>query len=105
LQSVLIGDGRKYVSALMVPDYEKVRKKLDTGASNEELSEDQRVREIVQEDIESATKDFASYERPKKFALLLRELTEEESELTPTLKVKMPVVRERYGEIIESLYS
>lgn len=103
-QSILLGDGRKYVSALVVPDYEAVRKKLGTDANNEELSEDERVRDLVEEDIEVATKDFASYERPKKFALLSRELSEEEGELTPTLKVKMPVVREHYGEAIESLY-
>lgn len=103
-QSILLGDGRKYVSALVVPDYEAVRKKLGTDATNEELSEDERVRNLVEEDIEGATKDFASYERPKKFALLSRELSEEEGELTPTLKVKMPVVREHYGEAIESLY-
>lgn len=103
-QSVLLGDGRKYVSALVVPDYESVRKALGTEAPNEKLSEDERVWDLVEEDIEAATKDFASYERPKKFALLSRELSEEEGELTPTLKVKMPVVREHYGEQIESLY-
>ena len=103
-QSVLLGDGRKYVAALIVPDYETVRKALGTDADNDMLSGDERVRDLVEKDIESATKDFAAYERPKKFALLPRELSEEEGELTPTLKVKMPVVRERYGEVIESLY-
>lgn len=104
-QSVLLGDGHKYVSALIVPDYEAVRKTLGTGQPNDELSENERVRYLVQTDIEEATKDFASYERPKKFALLPREFSEEEGELTPTLKVKMPVIREHYDETIDSLYS
>ncbi len=104
-QSVLLGDGRKYVSALIVPDYEAVRKTLGTDRPNDELSKDERVRDLVQTDIEEATKDFASYERPKKFALLPRELSEEDGELTPTLKVKMPVIRERYDETIDNLYS
>ena len=103
-QGILLGDGRKYVSALIVPDYEAVRKTLNTDAPSDRLFEDERVRTLVEKDIEAATKDFAAYERPKKFALLPRELSEEEGELTPTLKVKMRVVRERYGDVIESLY-
>lgn len=103
-QSVLLGDGRQYVSALIVPNYETVRKTLGTDAPAERLSEDERVRALIQEDIEAATKGFAAYERPKRFALLQREFSEEEGELTPTLKVKMRVVREHYGDTIESLY-
>lgn len=103
-QSVLLGDGQKYVAALIVPDYDAVRKKLGSDADNEDLAEDEKVRDLIQQDIESATEDFAAYERPKKFALLPRELSEEKGELTPTLKIKMPVVREHYGEVIESLY-
>ncbi|MDQ4106500.1 MAG: long-chain fatty acid--CoA ligase [Actinomycetota bacterium] len=103
-QSVLVGDGRQYVSALIVPDYEAVRKTLGTDAPDERLSEDERVRALIWEDIEAATKDFASYERPKRFVLLKREFSEAEGELTPTLKVKMRVVREHYGAAIESLY-
>lgn len=104
-QSVLLGDGRKYVSALIVPDYEAVRKTLGTDQPNDKLSEDERVRDLVRIDIEEATKDFASYERPKNFALLPRELSGEEGELTPTLKVKMPTIREHYNKTIENLYS
>ena len=104
-QGVILGDGYKYVSALIVPDYEAVRKTLGTDQSNDKLSRDERVRDLVQADIEAATKDFSSYERPKKFALLTRELSEEDGELTPTLKVKMPVIRERYDKTIDSLYS
>ena len=103
-QAVLLGDGRKYVSALVVPDYETVRKTLATDAPDEELAEDDRVRELVQEDIEAATEEFVSYERPKRFALLPRELNQEAGELTPTLKVRLGPVKERYGEVIEKLY-
>lgn len=103
-QSVLLGDGRKYVATLIVPDYEAVRKALSTDADNDKLSKNERVRDLVQGDIEAATKDFASYERPKKFALLSQELSEEKGELTPTLKVKMPVIREHYNDTIEGLY-
>lgn len=104
-QAILLGDGLKYVSALIVPDYDAARRELDTAAKDGELSEDERVRALIQKDLDAATAGFASYERPKRFALLARELSHESGELTPTLKVKMRVVRKRYGGIIEKLYS
>lgn len=104
-QAVVLGDGRKYVSALIVPDFDAVRKTLDISMSNEELSKDERVRGLVQEDVEEATRRFADYERPKKFELLSRELSQEEGELTPTLKVKNRVVRDRYDDVIRRLYA
>ena len=52
-----------------------------------------------------ATRDSAGYEKPKKFALLADELSQDRGELTPTLKVKMRVVRDRYADTIEKLYS
>ena len=104
-QAVLLGDGRKYVSALIVPEYDAVRRELGTAAKDGELSEDERVRALIQGDLDAVTTGFASYERPKRFALLARELSHESGELTPTLKVKMRVVRKRYGGVIEKLYS
>lgn len=104
-QAVVLGDGRKYVAALVVPDYEAVRKTLGVEDSDEELAEDERCREVVEKDMESACERFATYERPKKVALLERELSEEAGELTPTLKVKHRVVRDRYEEKIEELYA
>lgn len=104
-QSIVLGDGRKYVSALIVPDYEAVRRSLDSDAPNAQLCEDGRVRALVEKDVEEATRGFAGYERPKSFAVLPRELSQEEGELTPTLKVKLRVVREHYAEVIEKLYS
>lgn len=104
-QAVLVGDGRKYVSALVVPDYDAVRRTLGVEDANEKLAEDERVRSLIETDSETATAEFAAYERPKRFVLLARELSQEHGELTPTLKVKMSAVRERYGEQVESLYA
>jgi len=104
-QTVVLGDGRKYVSALVVPDYDAVRKTLGSEDSDESLSGDERARELVERDIEEAGRQFADYERPKKFELLSRELSQEEGELTPTLKVKNRVVRDRYDEKIRGLYA
>jgi long-chain acyl-CoA synthetase len=104
-QALLLGEGRKYVCALIAPDYEAVRRTLGAEASNSELNSDARVRELVQREIDEATKEFAAYERPKRFALLEREFSQEEGELTPTLKVKAGVVAERYDKLIESMYA
>ncbi|MBA2693465.1 MAG: long-chain fatty acid--CoA ligase [Rubrobacter sp.] len=104
-QAVVLGDGRKYVSALVVPDYDAVRKSLGSGDSDESLSGSEKAKELIQKDIEEATRQFADYERPKKFELLSRELSQEEGELTPTLKVKNRVVRDRYDDEIKSLYA
>ena len=104
-QAILIGDGRKYVSALIVPDYDAVRKSLDRNEPNERLGEDAQVRSLLKKELDGATRQFANYERPKKFALLAEELSQDRGELTPTLKVKLRVVRERYADTIEKLYS
>jgi len=105
VQAVLVGDGRRYVSALVVPDYDAVRKALGTEAANEELCEDASCREMVWREIAAHTAGFADFERPKRFALLPRELSVEAGELTPTLKVKLRVVKERYRDEIEGLYA
>ncbi|MGF1473705.1 MAG: AMP-dependent synthetase/ligase [Rubrobacteraceae bacterium] len=104
-QAILLGDGRKYVAALVVPDYDAVRNGLGRSEPNEQLSQDEHVRSLIAREVDDATRQFAGYERPKKFALLPHELSAERDELTPTLKVKMRVVKDRYADTIEKLYS
>ncbi len=104
-QAILIGDGRKYVSALLVPDYDAVRNSLGRSDPNDRLSEDAQVRSLLEKELDEATRQFADYEKPKKFALLEDELSQDRGELTPTLKVKLRVVRDNYAETIEKLYS
>jgi long-chain acyl-CoA synthetase len=104
-QAIVLGDGRKYVSAIVVPDYDAVRRELGTDASDRELAGDGSCRRLIEEAVDEACGRFAAYERPKKMVLLERELTHEADELTPTLKVKLRVVKERYAEEIEGLYA
>jgi long-chain acyl-CoA synthetase len=105
VQAVLVGDGRRYVAALVVPDFDAVRKELATEASNEELCGDARCRDLIGREIQAFSARFADFERPKRFVLLPRELSVEAGELTPTLKVKLRVVKERYRDEIEGLYA
>ncbi|CAN5869941.1 AMP-dependent synthetase/ligase [soil metagenome] len=103
-QAILLGDGRPYVAALLVPDYDAVRRTLGREDSNEILSVDEQVRNLIRRELDDATEQFAAFEKPKKFALLHRELSTEADELTPTLKVKMRVVLGRYADTISKLY-
>ena len=104
-QAVVLGDGRKYVSSLVVPNYDAVRNTLGVEDTNEALADEERCRRLVEGDVDEACARFADYERPKKVALLPRELSHEAGELTPTLKVKLRVVKERYAKNIEEMYS
>ena len=70
-----------------------------------ELSKFPAAIKIVQQDISRLTRELVDYERIRKVALLAHEFSIDGGELTPTLKVKRKVIDERYGDIIEELYS
>ena len=107
-QVVLVGNHRKFPAALIVPDFEMLEsyarlKELDIS-SREDYCRHDRILDLLRRQIESLTADLAQYEKVKKFAVLASELTVENGELTPTLKIKRRVVDFRYREIIDSLY-
>jgi long-chain acyl-CoA synthetase len=107
-QVVTIGDRRKYIVALVVPNFEALERwaderGLETG-NREELVDHPEVRALFSERIAAQSEDLAQYERIQRFALLPGELTMEAGELTPTLKVRRAIVEERYSETIEKLY-
>ncbi len=108
-QAVLIGDKRKFISALIVPDFEALQKWADRNsisyASIPELLKNEKVIELYHRKIDAVNKDLARYEQVKKFALLQEEMTLETGELTPTLKVKRRVVDEKHKDLIDSLYA
>jgi long-chain acyl-CoA synthetase len=108
-QAVIVGDKRKYVSALIVPDFERLRSwAKDQGiptSDKQELIADRRVVDLIKADVNRLTRELADYEKVKRIGLLAEEFSIDGGELTPTLKVKRRVVEEKYGELIESLYS
>jgi long-chain acyl-CoA synthetase len=108
-QAVIVGDKRKYVAALIVPDFERLRawaksEGLQTS-DKQALVAERRVVDMIKAEVNRLTRELADYEKVKRIALLADEFSIDGGELTPTLKVKRRVVEEKYGELIESLYS
>jgi long-chain acyl-CoA synthetase len=109
-QAVVVGAGRKQPAALIVAEWEAVRQAL--SEAGEEFPRD-RARlakfpaaiKLVQSDVAQLTRQLADYERIRRVALLADEFTIDKGELTPTLKVKRRVIDERFGDLIEELYS
>jgi long-chain acyl-CoA synthetase len=108
-QAVVIGDRRKFCSALIVPNVDALVPALAARGINVDdtstLATDPRVVAFYQETVDRLTPHLARFEQIKKIALLPRELTIEAGEMTPTLKVKRRVVEERYHDLIESMYA
>ena len=105
-QAMVIGYQRKFCSALIVPDFSNLKKRLnDKGFSiPDDISEDQKVIERIQKEVDKVNEELSPWETVKKFKLLDEPFTIESGELTPTMKVKRSVVNERYREEIDSMY-
>lgn len=105
-QVVVIGYNRKFCSALIVPAYTNVKKRLKREGyePSDPISEDERVRKIIQREVDRANRYLSPWETIKKFVLLDEPLSVAEEELTPTMKVKRSVVKEKYSDKIESMY-
>ena len=108
-QVVLIGNGRKFPAALIVPDWEQVRSYAELkgieARTPAEFCQHPRILNLFERQVAALTPDLAQFERVKKIALLENELTIENDEMTPTLKVKRRVVEDRYRDLIESIYA
>ncbi len=107
-QFVLIGDGRMFLTALIVPDFTALREvagQLGVVCSSvSELVHNEQITGYFERELNRVQKDLANYERVRKFTILDRPLTQEEGEITPTLKVRRKFVEERYKDIIEAMY-
>ncbi len=108
-QAVLVGDRRRYCSLLVVPAFPALESWAKAAglswSSREELVADPRVVGHVQSELLAMLEDLASFEKPKRVALLAEEFSVENGLLTPTLKVKRRVVQERLATVIDRLYS
>jgi long-chain acyl-CoA synthetase len=107
-QIAVIGDQRKFVGALIVPDFDMLRiYAADKGivyTDNEELIKRPDIFRLIESRVEEHQKDLASYEKIKRFILLPFPFTMEGRELTDTLKLRRRVILEKYASLIDSMY-
>jgi len=108
-QVAVIGDRRKFVSALIVLDHEMGPMWAQSagihGGSVDELAADPAVNEEIQKWVDEVNKQFSQVEQIKKFTILPAEWTAESEELTPTLKLKRRVIEQKYAEDIDRMYA
>jgi long-chain acyl-CoA synthetase len=106
-QAIAAGDRRSYLVALVTLDPDeapKLAQELGVSADPDAMARDEKVRERIWQDIEAVNQRFARIEQIKRFAILPRDLSQEEGELTPTLKVKRSVVYDKYAGDVDGLY-
>ena len=107
-QIAVIADQRKFVSALIVPDYallEKYAKNNDIKfASREELCANKQIHDMLMERISQSQQHLAGYEQIKRFTLLPRGFSMKNGELTNTLKIRRAVISKNYADVIDKMY-
>ena len=109
-QSMVVGNGQKFISALVVPDWQEV--KIYMRANNlpleehEKLAKSPKLLKVFQKRIdEKINPNLSDYEKIRKFRLIPQEFSQEQDELTPTLKLRRHIIEKHYQKSIQSLYS
>jgi long-chain acyl-CoA synthetase len=106
---VLLGDRRKYLAALIVPNFEKLEREaaalgVDTK-DRDELVNHPKVKQLIQEELDRFNKNLDRQEKIRRFALISRDFTIDEDEITPSLKVKRKVIDKKYKHLIDQMYA
>ncbi|MBN2206422.1 MAG: long-chain fatty acid--CoA ligase [Candidatus Aminicenantes bacterium] len=107
--AVVVGAARKFISALIVPDFEKLEGYARANAipfqNRSELCRREEIIAFLLAEVQRSTPKLASYERVKKIAVLERDFELEAGEITPTLKIRRTIVEEKYKPLIDALYA
>jgi len=105
---MLYGDRRKYITAIVVPDFKKLAEYADYKkipyTNMTELIKNEKVKQFISRRIARRQKDLPGFAQIKDFIILDKELTQDRGELTPTLKIKRRVVTAEYKDLLDSLY-
>ncbi|MCP4132678.1 MAG: long-chain fatty acid--CoA ligase [bacterium] len=104
----VIGDKKKYLSALIVPSFPELEKWAETNgvsfSSKDDLIASPAIQKLIKDEIDKNMTQYARVEQIKKFTLLNEEWTQDTGELTPTQKVKRKVLNEKYANEIKEMY-
>jgi long-chain acyl-CoA synthetase len=108
-QAIVVGDGRKFVSALIVPNRKLVTRFCRTerveAGNYEDMLGDDIVHELIRCEVQAASEGLAHHEKVKAFTLLPEPFSVEAGLLTPSLKLRRQAILERYAPVIEGIYS
>ncbi len=108
LNAVVVGDRRKFISALIVPDFEKLGKYAKFNnipyETNSDLIKKESVLNFLYGEVDRTTPALASYEKVKKIGLLDRDFEIDKGEMTPSFKVKRNIIEKKYMDIIDAFY-
>ncbi len=108
LQAMVVAEGRPFVTAFIVPDFELLKKHLPQWnmlfTSWKEIVDRPEIKEFYKRRIDELQQSMAGFEKVKKFVLMSADFQMETGEITPTLKVKRSVILERYSALIDKLY-
>ena len=107
-QVMVIGSERKNLAALIVPNFDALKawaseNSIETGDLSAML-QTREVQQHIQSEIRSRLTDFADFEQVRRFTLLEKEFSQEDDEMTPTLKLKRNVIIEKYSDAINGMY-
>ncbi|HEY1406533.1 MAG TPA: long-chain fatty acid--CoA ligase, partial [Spirochaetota bacterium] len=107
-QVAIIGDRRKFIAALIVPDFKQLEKWAENNkiaySNREVLVADPRIIRMYEKEIERYTVSCSRVEKVKRFLLLTHEWTQSTGELTPSQKIKRHIVEDKYRALIDGLY-
>lgn len=107
--AIVIGEARPYLSALVMIDYDNIAKHAQDNAipftNYASLCARSEIRDLIAAEVEAVNQRFARVEQIKKFRLIDVELTTEDEEFTPTLKLKRNVVAKRHKALIDAIYA
>ncbi|HPK43896.1 MAG TPA: long-chain fatty acid--CoA ligase, partial [Spirochaetota bacterium] len=107
-QVVVVGDGRKYISALIVPNFEMLHEYAKSKgiqySSRQELISHPGILEFYNNKIEKLTEGLGQVEKVKRFTLMPAEFTQDNGEITPTMKIRRKVIQQRYSDVINKMY-
>ena len=103
-EAVLFGDGHEFVYGLIIPNFERLRAQLELkDGSDEELIAKPEVKAAMKAELDKVNKSLADFEKVKKHRLLAAQFSIESGELTPSLKVRRKVVRDKYADELKDL--
>ncbi|HEY3782119.1 MAG TPA: long-chain fatty acid--CoA ligase [Fimbriimonadaceae bacterium] len=102
-EAVLFGDSNEYIYGLIIPNWERLRAELKLTSANHDLVSDPAAKALIKSEVDKVNKKLADFEKVKKHALLDAVFSVESGELTPSLKVKRKVVREKFASELSDL--